>query len=593
MLSVRVPLHTTRLHLNLRTSAFHRPNYRAASLSPLLIAIPCSNLTTIPRLALWTFSAFVMAEKPFVAPGSLLPAKRTLLKDFLRNNFLGSSSVEISDVTLVSCDGKRFPSVRAILAMRSPYFRSVFFGGYAEEKRSEVKLTCNGEVIEQILEYVYTDDCEILNVVNTVIGKKGIRKRKSGEAFAEDITARRVVCLVDVIIACDYLQINDLAEVAVKAVDNLVQSVRKVACLVLELVNRQPEIQLLKGLKEAALKTIRSFPRETLLVEDYRVTTKKLLLGKNQESNVDKQFVENGVLILGKGTLQEILSDQDLFTSETYLFQVLFFWATDGEHLHSLEPLKPAQSANKDKKLRNKDSSTQGSAERSLALFAGKRDSERWNEAKKLVKHIKLDKVKPSFIRDFVELTGLVDENTFLDIYRRQAMEAERGRPLFDSFRGGSVWKNGTKTWREESSQYKSRYLSSPWLETGRHEWVFKLVKVPDEIFLGVYGNDRGFTSEAEFFANFPAGSAYGNAGTLVVGGHKLKRRGPIIGEGQTVKVILNLMRAGSLTIMAEGTSKSYSAFWDLKASACRFKPAMFSMRPATVTLISESHSLS
>ncbi|XP_065203808.1 uncharacterized protein LOC135833912 [Planococcus citri] len=80
-----------------------------------------------------------------------------VLKDF--DKIFNLSRPVSGDVTLVSNDGKAFKAHRLILSARSS-----FFAGTDMSSR-KVKIDCNGEILEQMLQYIYTGKPEKLNLL--------------------------------------------------------------------------------------------------------------------------------------------------------------------------------------------------------------------------------------------------------------------------------------------------------------------------------------------------------------------------------------------------------------------------------------------
>lgn len=60
-----------------------------------------------------------------------------------------------SDVTLV-VENTRIPAHKTILMARSPYFDSLFNGGFSESNQTEIKLEVQLEPFKEVLRYIYT-----------------------------------------------------------------------------------------------------------------------------------------------------------------------------------------------------------------------------------------------------------------------------------------------------------------------------------------------------------------------------------------------------------------------------------------------------
>jgi hypothetical protein len=79
---------------------------------------------------------------------------RSLLTD-LKSHLLDD---EVSDVVLQGVDGVNVVAVRALLAMRSVFFKTLFFGSFRERGLDSVSLGYNGLVLQAVVEYCFTDE---------------------------------------------------------------------------------------------------------------------------------------------------------------------------------------------------------------------------------------------------------------------------------------------------------------------------------------------------------------------------------------------------------------------------------------------------
>jgi hypothetical protein len=83
----------------------------------------------------------------------LLPSRTSLTTSSETENL-----AKLCDVTLI-VGGVRFFASRAVLASRSPYFRSLFLNGMRESHQNEIELhnDCDAKTFESILHWIYTD----------------------------------------------------------------------------------------------------------------------------------------------------------------------------------------------------------------------------------------------------------------------------------------------------------------------------------------------------------------------------------------------------------------------------------------------------
>ncbi|CDF36167.1 unnamed protein product [Chondrus crispus] len=557
----------------------------------------------------------------------------------IRKDLLGTGAAHFSDVVLVARDGARVPAVRALLAVRSPYFRARLFANYADKSEKVLAIPeASSLALQQIVEYAYTDGCDLvtrataaLHSVRTqpygfypTIGRKR-RKAAPNTAPAKPpadlasvgLGAVDIIHLIELLLAADYLQLASLAKRVTSLLVNMISEIPSVTCVVMETAGRQPALEMIAPqIMVAVWKKMRTAPHDCLLVEDFRISLRNAKGHTMPAPRLNrKRDADCGVLMLQPSTFEKILMDDDLFTSETYLLQVLYFWATDGVSLGSLRPrkalvlekAKPNEESNSkeetpspgkktksllgkrkaDEVIRAPDTIPPAPEKRPPVQVA---DEERWKLAREMVHHIQLERLKPSFVRDYLEPSGLVDREQILTIYQQQALEAERGRALYDSFRGGSTWDNQSKILTEFSAGYKTRLLGGPWVKSGRHEWTFRIGKDSDCTWIGITGSE---SHPNDFFGQGRLGWAFGSQGSCTQNGMIQRRKGPSMTPGKTVKMMLNLTRGGTLTMILEGQDKSFRAFSELKKGGGRqFKPAVYLKRPAVVTLVHEKHTM-
>ena len=119
-------------------------------------------------------------------------------EDFARE--LKDDDSVIKDVTLIGSDGGRVPAAKAILAIRSPVFRRMFYGDFRESSADcdSVKLDYPASVLKCVVEYCYTSV-----LCNESFLRSGGLK---GDAT--------VVKLVQILDAANYLELSELSKIA-------------------------------------------------------------------------------------------------------------------------------------------------------------------------------------------------------------------------------------------------------------------------------------------------------------------------------------------------------------------------------------------
>lgn len=190
---------------------------------------------------------------------------------------------DIADVMLVGTDGLEVMAVRSILAMRSNFFRKLFFGNFSESSSPQVQLGYSSNVIKAVVEYSYTDE---------------IKTAFENLTFEE--TARSMVGLVA---AGNYFELSGLQLRAYKLSCLMMDEYPALACAVLDEVSINNET---KELGRVALGIIRLRPESSLLPPDaYGL----------------------GVQSLGPAAMEQVMSDSEIQTSELSLFMCLKKWA--------------------------------------------------------------------------------------------------------------------------------------------------------------------------------------------------------------------------------------------------------------------------
>lgn len=666
----------------------------------------------------------------------------TKLLDAIRQSLLGPDAAEFADVILTTTDNVEIPACRALLAIRSPYFKKLFFLPFIEREQRKIPINLHSVPLHQVLHFAYTDSCPLLKMAEQAVeslsephehqrdkskfhpfrhrrfhpvnhrphfahnasydaqdpfpgrfapslsiqnapptnpNDSTLGKRRQPDAGASmNSRLPSVNSLIELLRAADYVQMGSLSKRVLAATRELLESAPRMACAVFEALcsSPTPPADICAPLFRQAAYSIRQNPRECLGVPDVRsrigstssrtspvsllrplhffptpasavpeanataavsgniascstrnansILTDMLSSGSAnagvrsastpQEQSRDHVYP---VCLLSERSLDKILSDPDIFTSETYLFEVLFTWATNGALITDLKmnPSKfkvapctpiyrsnknPNNNNNKDKDINKTviNNSTDPSinhGDECNNVINNSETNPRWEVAKRLAERIDLERLKPSFIRDYVMRSGLVDSERLYKTFMQQALEAERGRPLFDNFRGGSRWVGGTKRIRATSVVGLNFPLQCPWLTSGRHEWSFRVIPNSAIVWLGVMGQEARNDS-SPFFEN-GGGWAYATDGRIspVENSDFVKKPGPVgpkVCNGNIVRVVLNLTKSGTLTVIVDGSPKSLSAFKDLRLKARRFLPAVALSSPAEIELIGEKHHL-
>ena len=195
---------------------------------------------------------------------------------------------EISDVALLGTDGKRVVAIRSMLAMRSRFFKKLFFGRFKESGLFEVPLGYSSLVLKAVVEYCYTDE---------------IKTTFENLSFEE--TARSMVGLVA---AGNYFELGGLMQRSYRLTCLMMDEYPALACAVLDESVSGQNCHT-EELSRVALGIIRLRTESALLPPD----TYGL-----------------GVQSLGDTAMERVMVDHQIQANELVLFRCLKRWAERG-----------------------------------------------------------------------------------------------------------------------------------------------------------------------------------------------------------------------------------------------------------------------
>jgi hypothetical protein len=208
---------------------------------------------------------------------------RNLVSDLLAH----LTDESISDVSLQGTDGKQVVAIRSILAMRSRFFKSLFFGDFSESKLSTVSLGYSSLVLRAVVEYCYTDEIKV-----------------TFENLTFEETARSMVGLVA---AGNYFELGGLLSRAYRLTCLMMDEYPALACSVLdEAISGENRGSHTEELSRVALGIIRLRTESALMPRDLYGT---------------------GVHSLGEAAMELVMSDKKIQTNELKLFHCLKKWS--------------------------------------------------------------------------------------------------------------------------------------------------------------------------------------------------------------------------------------------------------------------------
>jgi BTB/POZ domain len=223
-----------------------------------------------------------VADEDQNAQTQVLPA-RNLVTDLLTH----LTDEEISDVILQGTDGRQVVAIRSILAMRSRFFKSLFFGDFSESKMATVPLGYSSLVLRAVVEYCYTDEIKV-----------------TFENLNFEETARSMVGLVA---AGNYFELGGLLSRAYRLTCLMMDEYPALACSVLdEAISGENKGSHTEELSRVALGIIRLRTESALMPRDLCGT---------------------GVHSLGDAAMELVMSDKKIQTNELKLFHCLKKWS--------------------------------------------------------------------------------------------------------------------------------------------------------------------------------------------------------------------------------------------------------------------------
>jgi hypothetical protein len=193
------------------------------------------------------------------------------------------TSPKYSDITLKGTDGVVVHANRCLLAARSTVFDKMLYGQFSEATKSVVELPYSGEVLENLVSYIYTDKADLLNMEEV--------------ATMEGTFAPIMFALID---AATYFELPSLRN-----------KTEELACSTME---KNPAFGI------ACLYACEQFPS----IEDSRAKDNAWALIR---SNPKVLLKENVVCFFSPRMIESFLQDQNLATDELTLFKILQEWS--------------------------------------------------------------------------------------------------------------------------------------------------------------------------------------------------------------------------------------------------------------------------
>lgn len=269
-----------------------------------------------------------VAASPLLLSNRYVPDVEQLTRDLASALLHVSSESPLADVTLQTADGVNLPVNKTLLAIRSPYFRNLFYSRFAEAGATHVSVPLCADPLRHVFQFVYTADCQLIHEAlsclpspPTTPGLPSSINRTS----VQPVPRQTLVNVVDLAVAADYFHITQLQRLANDTLSALVTAYPPATCTALEAMRTHPMALKFCDPLRLWADTMRR-PRHYFLVPDCNLTSPAFVPDELRTSHY-------GVLELSGDTLDYILRFATHSSDFEYLFQVIYYWATNGSRL--------------------------------------------------------------------------------------------------------------------------------------------------------------------------------------------------------------------------------------------------------------------
>jgi hypothetical protein len=352
------------------------------------------------------------------------------------------------------------PTIKAILAARSPVFRRMLFGEFREtqsnnQENVEVKLDYSGRVLQLLVEFCFTDKLDSLSEKSSNATATATATTSNGLTLEE-----KARLLTNLSGAGHYFDIAKLEEDIKYQLNEMMLTHPSLACAVLDESSKMPSGEEL-GL--IAMERIRAQPKAALL-------HRNAIGGAYSAANSFTHAIagwggdKGGVISLNPSLLEKIIFDEQSNASELTKFLCLKQWYEGCKHEVSLEdfdlhhrkrldsdeiqasrtpifPKKqlgvlsntsPAQPPSPPSKSQNDQLSSYSQHEQRLAIV------------KHLAEKLDLSLIPASDLSTIVTESKLISTHDLFQAYRLQALNAEQTKSKVFVEGAGLAEVNGT-----------------------------------------------------------------------------------------------------------------------------------------------------
>jgi hypothetical protein len=291
---------------------------------------------------------------------------------------------EIADFHVQGSDGTLVVANRSMLAARSPVFRKMLFGEFAEATKSVVELKYSSSVLHAMVEYIYTNEAKVFHTT-------------SGGFNAIVPT---MVALVD---AAQYYELFKLRAKAEEFIATMVHENPHLALSILKAC--QSHGAAVAAVQELCLAVVKASPRV-------------FLKGDGNTNGIKSRSTIGGINdsiigLMSTSQIETLLKDHKFQGDELTLFLMLEAWVNGG-----VEEEEEEEGSSEETKQDDTTTATPVSRKGRTA------------RAMQLAKHLRLELIDPIELSTIVAQSGLVSPDQLCNAYASQALKARHNRGI-------------------------------------------------------------------------------------------------------------------------------------------------------------------
>lgn len=329
-------------------------------------------------------------------------------EEFFSSLFVFPLPDKYCDVTIITADDQHCRAVKVLLALRSQFFDALFFSSFQESKSTLVRVSLSADILNEILEFAYTGTTKYLSsVLDSILPFAGTE--------GSDVTDTVMTCvekLISISRGADYCELPAMQTSCAEILQVICDKFPLAVCMVFDAVVKHGEMCIMLSTADLRQRILNS-PQEHLMVLDLWPTRRK-------ECAYGIDF-RCGVLVLSTQSLRNLFFDCEV--PFTYVFQVVYFWATG--HLISvknedyIEPYWYPEV----REAREKERPSADERPSRPVISGLQNPDERWKDAKVIMSDRSFAGIDPLFLNCVAEPSGMMSQDALYYAYRRSAVD--------------------------------------------------------------------------------------------------------------------------------------------------------------------------